>query len=196
MVLCGGQGRRQGGADKGLLPCPPVAAAGTASPGAPRRMVDAVLAGVVPQVARVIISANRNLATYQALGHPVVADTVPGYLGPLAGVAAALPLVQTPWVCWTPCDVPGAPSDWVAVLASAAVDEPQALYLQVNGKAEPLFALVRSDWACDKTHGIAAYLSGGGRSVLGWVNSGRYFAVTLAGPAAARAFKNHNNPDD
>ncbi len=40
------------------------------------------------QAGTVLISANRNLSRYRDLGVTVVADAVPGYQGPLAGVQA------------------------------------------------------------------------------------------------------------
>ena len=62
IVLAGGQGRRMGGVDKGLVELG----------GEP--MVAHVLARLAPQVGDVLINANQNLERYRAFGHPVVAD--------------------------------------------------------------------------------------------------------------------------
>lgn len=179
VVLCGGESRRWGGVDKGLL------------------MVDQVLRGVRPQVGAVVISANRHHSDYARRGHPVVADTTPGFAGPLAGISAALPRVQTPWVCWCPCDVPAAPPDWVDQLAQSLTQaSTDVAVVQLNGRLEPLFALARAAWVGDPIHGAAAQLAAGQHSVSAWLRGGRYCAVSFSGPAATLAFKNRNTPDD
>ena len=60
IVLAGGQGRRMGGVDKGLVELD----------GQP--MVAHVLARLAPQVGDVLINANQNLERYAAFGYPVV----------------------------------------------------------------------------------------------------------------------------
>ncbi len=180
ILLCGGQSTRWGGVDKGLL------------------MMDRVLAILKPQVAQVVISANSHHDEYRRHGWPVVADTMPGFPGPLAGIAAALPLAHTPWVCWCPCDVPEAPPDWVVTLASTLAAHPghDAASIWLDGQHEPLFTLARTAWAAHPVTGAAAQLAHGERSVTRWVRSGRYCAAHLSGPAARQAFQNYNEPDD
>ena len=78
IVLAGGQGRRMGGVDKGL-----VSLAG-------RPLVAHVLERLTPQVGSIIINANQNLRQYQAFGYRVVADAIGGFAGPLAGLQAGL----------------------------------------------------------------------------------------------------------
>ena len=77
IILCGGQARRMSGVDKPLQPL------------CGKPMVGHVLERLRPQVAHVVISANRNVNEYAALGAPVVADTIAD-AGPLAGVLAAV----------------------------------------------------------------------------------------------------------
>lgn len=79
LLLAGGQARRMGGVDKGLqtLHGQPLAAHVLAS-----------LAAQSQPPARCLISANRHLDAYAALGWPVLADAEPDYPGPLAGIAA------------------------------------------------------------------------------------------------------------
>ena len=78
LVLAGGQGRRMGMIDKGLVELD----------GKP--LVAHVLARLAPQVGALIVNANRNVERYAALGHPVVGDAIGGYAGPLAGLHAGL----------------------------------------------------------------------------------------------------------
>ena len=64
IVLAGGQGRRMGGVDKGL-----VALGG-------RPMIAHVLERLAPQVGPILINANQNHDRYAAFGVPVVPDAI------------------------------------------------------------------------------------------------------------------------
>lgn len=94
VILAGGQGRRMGGADKGLLDY------------RGRPLVEWVLDALAPQVAEILISANRNLDRYARYGRRVLPDALPDFPGPLAGVLAALDAVDTEWLLAVPCDTP------------------------------------------------------------------------------------------
>jgi molybdopterin-guanine dinucleotide biosynthesis protein A len=61
-------------------------------------MVQHVLDRLRPQVAEIVINANQNAATYARFGHPVVADNIPGFAGPLAGLHAGMKAARR-----TPC---------------------------------------------------------------------------------------------
>ncbi|HDO34129.1 MAG TPA: molybdenum cofactor guanylyltransferase MobA, partial [Chromatiales bacterium] len=63
LILAGGRARRMGGRDKGLIPL------------AGRPLVEHVLSALRPQVATLLISANRNLARYRRCGVPVLPDS-------------------------------------------------------------------------------------------------------------------------
>ncbi|MDP2253153.1 MAG: NTP transferase domain-containing protein, partial [Thiobacillus sp.] len=69
VILAGGQGRRMGGADKGLIDY------------RGRPLVEWALAALAPQVGEILISANRNLDLYAAYGHRVLPDTMPDFPG-------------------------------------------------------------------------------------------------------------------
>ena len=121
VVLAGGLARRMGGGDK------PLRLLGG------RPLLDHVLDRVRPQVAGVILNANGDPARFAAYGLPVVADPLPDFPGPLAGVLAALdwaaahrPEVAT--VLSVPGDGPFLPPDLVARLqaARAAAGVPMA----------------------------------------------------------------------
>jgi molybdopterin-guanine dinucleotide biosynthesis protein A len=102
VILAGGQGRRMGGADKGLIEYQG------------RPLIDWALAVLTPQVDELVISANRNLDAYAAYGHRVLPDTLPDFPGPLAGVLAALQAVAADWLLVAPCDTPHLPADLAA----------------------------------------------------------------------------------
>ena len=101
VVLAGGRGRRMDGRDKGLIPL------------WDKPLVSHVIDRIAPQVDGVQISANRNLETYRALGRPVVQDEDKdgGFMGPLAGIAAAMDVCESAQLLVVPCDAPCLPRD-------------------------------------------------------------------------------------
>src|SRR5689334_12941925 len=107
VVLAGGQGRRMGGVDKGLVALDD------------KPMVAHVIARLAPQVGAIVINANQNIDRYAALGHPVVSDEVGGFAGPLAGLHAGMAYATAPYVVTSPCDSPFLPEDLVARLGQA-----------------------------------------------------------------------------
>lgn len=177
VVLAGGEGRRMGGADKGLVEF------------RGRPLVEWVLDAVAPQVDEVVISANRNLDRYAAYGHRVVTDTLPGHAGPLAGVLAALAVVDTTWLLVTPCDTPFLPPDLAVRLLGAARYEnvPMAIAGDDQRIHHTCF-LVRTDVRDD----LAACLARGERAVRAWQAG---LATTVVRFDAAR-FANFNRPED
>ena len=153
VVLAGGQGRRMGGADKGLVDY------------RGRPLLEWVLDALTPQVDEVVISANRNIERYAAYGHRVLPDTLPGFPGPLAGVLAALDAVSTDWLLVAPCDTPHLPADLAARLLAAARRENAVLAVAADdGRVHHSCFVVRADQRDD----LAAYLARGERAVRGW----------------------------
>jgi molybdopterin-guanine dinucleotide biosynthesis protein A len=113
LVLAGGLARRMGGGDKALI----------AIGGAP--ILDRVLAKLKPACAQVILNANGDPARFAAYRLPVVADRVPDFAGPLAGVLAGLDWAaqnrpDLGWVASAPADCPFLPGDLVPRLHAAA----------------------------------------------------------------------------
>jgi molybdopterin-guanine dinucleotide biosynthesis protein A len=153
LVLAGGLGRRMGGEDKGLVPL------------AGRPMVEHVLDALRPQVGTILVNANRNRERYAQYGYPVVADTLDGFLGPLAGVLSALPHVTTEFVVTVPCDAPLVAPDLVRRLYSACVSQEADLAVASDGeRQQPVFLLLRARLAPV----LQAYLVAGGRKIDAW----------------------------
>jgi molybdenum cofactor guanylyltransferase len=154
LVLAGGLGSRMGGEDKGLL-----ALAG-------RPMVSYVLDALRPQVGMVLISANRNREHYSTFGYPVVADADEGYLGPLAGVCAALQRCTTEFLLTVPCDAPLIAPDLGARLHAACAAAGTDVAVACDGALrQPVFLLVRAALAPS----LESYLAGGGRKAGAWL---------------------------
>jgi len=179
VVLAGGQGRRMGGVDKGLVPL------------AGRAMAAHVIERLAPQVGAILVNANQNADAYAALGHPVVPDAVGDYAGPLAGLHAGLSRASTPFVVTVPCDSPFLPPDLVARLADGLVGAGAALAVaRTFDQPHPVFALMRRDVLPN----LAAFLEGGGRKIDAWYANLAVVEVTF--DDCADAFRNINTRDE
>ena len=179
IVLAGGQGRRMGGVDKGLVPL------------AGRPMVAHVLERLAPQVGPILVNANQNDSAYAALGCPVVPDAIGGFAGPLAGLHAGLARARTPYAVTVPCDSPFLPADLVVRLSAALVQAGAALAVaRTFDQPHPVFALVRRDVFPNLT----AFLAGGGRKIDAWYAS--LVVVEVPFDDCADAFRNINTRDE
>ncbi|MBB5419700.1 molybdenum cofactor guanylyltransferase MobA [Paraburkholderia atlantica] len=184
LVLAGGRGARMGGVDKGLQPLhgEPLAAH--------------VLRRLAPQTGPLMISANRHPDIYAALGAPyratVVADTLPDFAGPLAGMLAGLRAAGTAYLLSAPCDSPWLPSDLAVRLADALhanhADIATVTTVDIRGETSlhPVFALMRTAIADD----LAAFLAAGERKVRAWYARHKTVEVVFADQ---RAFYNANS---
>lgn len=180
LILAGGEGRRMGGADKGLLPF------------RGRPLVAHAIERLEPQVDCLQISANRNLDAYRAFGHPVLTDQLclAGQLGPLAGLQAGLSACTTPWLVTCPCDCPALPADIVARLLAAAVAQNARLAVaMVAERMQPTFQLCHREILPE----LERYLAAGGRKVGGWCREQGAIEVNFPAP---EAFANFNCPED
>lgn len=154
LVLAGGLARRMGGEDKGLVPL------------AGRTMIEHVLGRIRPQVAQVLVNANRNLERYAIFGHPVISDSPGGFLGPLAGIASALPHVRTEYLLTVPCDAPLLVPDLAQrLLMACRAADAEAAVADDGARLQPVFLLLRTTVA----PGLEAYLADGGRKIDTWL---------------------------
>lgn len=114
LVLAGGLARRMGGGDKARITI-----GGTS-------ILQRVLTCMTPQCARLVINANGDPARFADTGLPVVADSVAGFAGPLAGILAGLDWAaanapRCTWLASVPGDCPFLPGDLVTRLHQARV---------------------------------------------------------------------------
>jgi molybdopterin-guanine dinucleotide biosynthesis protein A len=114
LVLAGGLARRMGGGDKARIRV------------GGRTILERVLACLSPQCDRLIINANGDPARFADTHLPVIADSVPNFAGPLAGILAGLdwaaahaPRIE--WLASAPGDCPFLPRTLVARLHEARV---------------------------------------------------------------------------
>jgi molybdopterin-guanine dinucleotide biosynthesis protein A len=175
IVLAGGQGRRMGSVDKGLVELDG------------RALVAHVIDRLGPQVAALVINANQNRDRYAAFGHAVVADAIGGFAGPLAGLHAGLHAATTPYVVTSPCDSPFLPRDLVERLAAAFDQTPLDLAVaRTLDQPHPVFSLVKRSVL---PH-LEAFLRAGGRKIDAWYRTLRVAEVSF--DDEADAFRNIN----
>jgi molybdenum cofactor guanylyltransferase len=172
VLLAGGQSRRMGGGDKGLLPL------------AGKPMLGHVICRLQPQVGAVVINANGDPGRFAAFGLPVVADTIAGFVGPLAGVLAGMrwSAANAPaarWIVTAAGDAPLLPDNLVTELIAAVAGRPHAIALaQSHGELHPVIGL----WPIALADDLEEQLGAGVRKVLAWTD--RHGTVPVPFPPA------------
>jgi molybdopterin-guanine dinucleotide biosynthesis protein A len=182
VVLAGGRGSRMGGLDKGLQPWrgQPLAAS--------------ALHRLATQVGPVLVSANRHLDAYAALGAPVWPDAMSGYPGPLAGFMTGFQHCTTPYLVTVPCDVPGFPADLVERLALVLESQDAEIAMAATFEEgvlqrHPVFCLLKAGLA----DSLAGYLDEGLRRVMEWTARHKRVDVVFGD---AEAFRGANTVDE
>lgn len=190
VILAGGLSRRMGGGDKGLLDI------------AGKPMLAHVIDRLAPQVGRMAINANGDPARFAAFGLPVIADTIEGFAGPLAGVLAGLrwAAVHAPrarHIATVSADAPMLPPDLVfRILSQLARAEGRIGLAQSGGELHPVIGL----WPVDLADDLELALKAGVRKVLAWTDRHGTvpveFPFTAAGGTQVDPFFNANTPDE
>ena len=177
VVLAGGRGSRMGGADKGLKNFN----------GIPLALHTLMRLG--PQVGRLMVNANRNLAAYESFGADVWPDNsnMGEFAGPLAGFITALERCETPYLLTVPCDTPLFPTDLVARLADAMARDNADFAVaaaEEDGqiRQQPVFCLMSTDML----ESLVAFTKEGGRKIDAWTALHHKVVVSFNDP--------HDNP--
>lgn len=178
VILAGGQARRMGGLDKGLVEV------------AGKPMIEWTMRALQPQVGEIIINANRSLDSYRGLGASVIQDRLDDFQGPLAGLHSAFSTVRTDYLLCVPCDAPCLPSDLVRRLSDALIrDNAEIAVAEADGRLHSLHAL----FDCRLADDLAARLAAGERKPDRWYGSRKF--VRVAFDDNPEAFVNVNTPD-
>lgn len=155
-----------------------------------RPLIHSVLERFAPQVAEVVVSANRNRDRYAALGVQVVADLLPDFPGPLAGLQAAFHATSAELLASVPCDAPFLPTDLVERLRTGLVDAgAEVAVARCAGKLHPVFCLCRRSALAS----LEYHLARGQRQVETWCRSLPLAEVDFDDPTA---FRNVNRLED
>lgn len=186
VILAGGLARRMGGGDKGL-----VSLCG-------RPLLDHVVERLAPQVDALMINANGDPGRFARYGLPVVADSVEGHAGPLAGVLAGLERAPSvapgaAWVATAATDTPFFPRNLVVRLLAATMEAGAEVACAASaGRHHPVFGLWPVSLADDLRRAMTVEAI---RKVDAWTGRHRLavadFAIEPYDP-----FFNVNRPDD
>jgi molybdopterin-guanine dinucleotide biosynthesis protein A len=185
-VLAGGLARRMGGGDKARITIGGVT------------ILQRVLTCLQPQCSRLVINANGDPARFADTELPVVADSVPDFAGPLAGILAGLDWAarQIPdceWLVSAPGDCPFLPDDLVPRLHAARIAAGVPLACARSGQwRHPVIGL----WPLALREDLRrALVAEGLRKIEIWTS--RYGVGIADWPAEpVDPFFNINTPDD
>jgi len=156
IVLAGGQGRRMGSVDKGLQQLKN------------RPLIELVIERFAPQVAELMINANRNIDQYARYGYRVINDEIKDFAGPLAGFHAGLPQAKHAYVATVPCDSPFLPTDLVTrLLKQLQTQNAQIAVAKTGTQTHPVFSLFKKELGPHLNH----FLESGGRKIDSWYST-------------------------
>lgn len=165
VVLAGGLATRMGGVDKGLLSL------------GHYQILDEVLRRLSPQVDCVVINANGDPNRFKQYNYPIIADTVEGHLGPLAGVLSAMKYAtakQKKFVATVAVDTPFFPLDFVDRCLAKALEDRTSIVLAASYNPDrelwirqPTFGL----WDVSLSHALEASLEDGVRKIIAWTDA-------------------------
>lgn len=186
VILAGGLARRMGGGDKPLR-----AVAG-------RTILDRVIDAVRPQSSALVLNANGDPARFAPWGLPVVADSVEGFAGPLAGVLAGMDwaaraMPDAAFLLSVAADCPFLPNDLTEKLEAARrVDDCDIAVAASAGQAHPVIALWRIRLRADLRR---ALVEENMRKIDRW--TARYRVATVEWSVdPVDPFFNANTPED
>ncbi len=177
-----------GGGDKGLL-----SLGGTS-------ILDHVITRLEPQVAGMAINANGDPKRFADCKLPVIADSIDGFAGPLAGVLAGLDWAAAQGaetIVTAAADTPFFPQDLVPqlLLASEGMAHPLALAATPHETRGPLRHPTFGLWPVALRDDLRAALEGGLRKVVQWTE--RHAAQNALFPLGRfDPFFNVNTPED
>ncbi len=178
VILAAGASRRMGGEDKGLLTLKG------------RPLIAHVLEHLTPQCNEIFLNTRHNQPAYAAFGYPLIEDTLPGGLGPLAGLLSALEHSHNDFVLSVPCDTPNLPDDLAErLLESLQQSGADVCTVDDGERLHPAIMLVRRGMH-DNLHD---YLEGGGRKVHDWFYRNRHCTADFS--EQPDAFININTPE-
>ncbi len=179
VILAGGQGRRLGGKDKGLLEFEG------------RLLIEILIDCLKNQTPNIIINANRNLSRYQSYGYPVIADELENFQGPLAGFASAMTAVETDYILTLPCDSPSLIENFVTRFIETQEKTGAPLCVAHDGeRLQPVYALIDTSL----NDSLTLFLQSGDRKIDRWYAQQEFALVDFSDQRAM--FQNINTSED
>ena len=185
VVLAGGLSRRMDGPEKSLLKL------------GDKTLIAHVCERLAAQTAQVIINANGDPERFADIHLPVVADTIEGFAGPLAGVLTGMRWVKehtkATHIITVAADTPFFPADYVSTIEEIAANNSTEIVLAAsNGNRHPVFGL----WPVNLADALEAFLvQEKQRKVMLFVQRHPNCLIEFSG-VNPDPFFNINTPDD
>ncbi|WP_076542084.1 molybdenum cofactor guanylyltransferase MobA [Shewanella sp. UCD-KL21] len=165
VILAGGMARRMGGIDKGLVELNN------------KPMISHTIERVQPQVNRIIINANRSQQQYAELGFEVISDKESGYLGPLAGMVAAMEHTDAELLLVVPCDSPMLPTDLCERMYASLKAADADIAVASDGEHhQPVVMLLKPELK----QSMQAFLDAGDRKIFLWYEKQKHVVTSFA----------------
>lgn len=181
VILAGGVSRRMGGGDKSLITI------------AGATMLARVKERLMPQAAPLAINANGDPSRFSAYGLPVIADTVPGHPGPLAGVLAGLDWSRQQGLDWcltVAADLPLLPLD-LSERLRRSLGRSRCAIAASDGRVHPVCGL----WSVELIPAVVQSLAADQRGI--WKFAQAAGCQVADWPSAPQdPFMNVNTPED
>lgn len=197
VILAGGQARRMGGGDKGLLPL------------GGQTLLQYVIDRLSPQVDELALNVNGDPGRFSSYALPVIPDSIANYPGPLAGVLAGLDWAAEKGadsIVTVAADTPFFPCDLVPqlLLAADGMEHPLALAATPRSAEEETKSMSQSGlirhptfglWPVALREDLRASLADGLSKVVIWTerHNGQEAVFPVAG---SDPFFNVNTPLD
>jgi molybdenum cofactor guanylyltransferase len=191
VILAGGRATRMGGGDKPLRPL------------AGRPMLAHVLERLRPQVGALVLNVNGDPARFAQFRLPVVADSVEGFAGPLAGVLAGLHWAEAMapearFLVTVAGDTPFFPRNLVSRLTKAGGGREDRIVLAASPNGlHPVFGL----WPLCLAGALDSFLMAGqSRKILAFTDrhdrTEATFELLTVGGQTVDPFFNVNTPEE
>ncbi|MEO4040922.1 molybdenum cofactor guanylyltransferase MobA [Hoeflea sp. CAU 1731] len=190
-ILAGGLSRRMGGNDKALIRLGPLP------------MIAHVAQRLRPQVSDLVINTNGDPDLYRDFSLPIVKDSIAGFAGPLAGIAAGMDWAlqqrsHATHLATAAADTPFFPADLVARLSHRTGGDASCIVLASSrSHRHPVFGL----WPLCLHRDLAGWMdSTDSYKVMAWVERHPWRIVEFhdieAHPNGIDPFFNANTPQE
>ena len=162
-ILAGGQGRRMGYQDKGLV----------TYQGKP--LISHVIDNLKPQSDAIHIIANQNKASYESYGFPVFEDLESGFHGPLMGMLTAMTHSEADAILFVPCDTPCLPPNLLSELTQKMQGSSAEIVVAIDetDKEHAVTCLMQSALKDE----LEQFLKNGNRKAMQWNHSRKLATV-------------------
>ena len=157
LIMIGGQSKRLGGGIKSFLVFNK------------KSIFERILLKLSPQIEKIIINSNlddKRLYNYKLT---IIKDLKQGYLGPLAGIHAAMKWIinfapEIDWLITIPGDTPFIPNDLILRFQKKITKNLKIILAQSNKKTHPVIGL----WHISLLKSLENDLNEGARKILSW----------------------------